>query len=119
MRVARQRFPHNDRENANWCQPPPSHRRGGIRGGLARGVFVCPKYCRFALIEGDIQPQVEGPGSSAPIYPSTGTCTWGRVLSKPLFFYPEDGSSDPIKCVTFALRNEAVTLTAFECEIGL
>ena len=55
-------------QSANWCQPPPSHRRGGIRGGLARGVFVCPKYCRFALIEGDIQPQVEGPGSSAPIY---------------------------------------------------
>ena len=41
-------------QSANWCQPPPSHGRGGIRGGLARGVFVCPKYCRFALIEGDI-----------------------------------------------------------------
>jgi len=34
--------------------------------GWLGGVFVCRKYCRFALVEGDIQPQVEGPGGTAP-----------------------------------------------------
>ena len=34
--------------------------------GWLGGVFVCPKYCRLALVEEDIQPQVEGPGGTAP-----------------------------------------------------